>query len=144
MLSDEIKKRMIQAMKDKQDLEKQILRVALGEIQTVESRTGKKASDEEAAALVRKLVKSNEESLAASEDEEQKQRLARENEVLKDLLPKTMDEGEIVDALEPVAEAIRAAGNDGQATGLAMKHLKAAGAAVTGKDVAHAVRKMRS
>ena len=41
-------------------------------------------------------------------------------------------------------DAIRAAGNDGQATGIAMKTLKASGAAIDGKLVGDVVRKMRA
>jgi hypothetical protein len=38
---------------------------------------------------------------------------------------------------------VKAAGNDGQATGVAMKHLKSLGAEVNGKDVSAAVRQLR-
>jgi hypothetical protein len=50
---------------------------------------------------------------------------------------------EIVAALAQVSEAVKAATNDGQATGVAMKHLKSLGADVNGKDVSAAVRQMR-
>jgi hypothetical protein len=43
-----------------------------------------------------------------------------------------------------VKDDIVAAGNDGQATGVAMKLLKSKGAAVDGKTVSAAVRKMRA
>ena len=43
-----------------------------------------------------------------------------------------------------VSEAILAAGSDGQATGVAMKHLKSSGAVVDGKTVSTAVRTMRA
>ena len=46
-------------------------------------------------------------------------------------------------ALAPVVDALKAAGNDGQATGVAMKHLKSVGAVVTGKEVTAAVKKLR-
>jgi uncharacterized protein len=49
-----------------------------------------------------------------------------------------------VAALAPVADAIRAAGNDGQATGVAMKQLKSTGATVDGKTVAAAVKQLRA
>jgi len=39
---------------------------------------------------------------------------------------------------------VLAAKNDGQATGVAMKHLKSSGASVTGQDVAQAVKALRS
>ena len=58
-------------------------------------------------------------------------------------LPKSLGVAEIVAALAPVAEAVKAAGNDGQATGVAMKHLKTLGAVVNGKDVSAAVRQLR-
>ena len=41
MLKDEIKKRITAAMKEKRDAERDILRLAFGEIQTGEARSGK-------------------------------------------------------------------------------------------------------
>ena len=70
--------------------------------------------------------------------------LEEENTILAALLPKTLSPEEIATALEPVKDAILGAGNDGQATGIAMKHLKGSGAAVEGKDVSAAVRTMRA
>jgi uncharacterized protein YqeY len=92
---------------------------------------------------LRKLVKSNEESIAASEDEAQKATLRSEIEVLSSLLPQSLDQDEIGAALAPVLDAIKAAANDGQATGVAMKHLKSLGAVVNGKDVSDAVKRLR-
>ncbi|HMI88601.1 MAG TPA: GatB/YqeY domain-containing protein [Polyangiaceae bacterium] len=143
-LLDQIKARMFQAMKAGNAIEKEILKVAMGEITTDAARPGKKGDDAEAQAHLRKLVKSNEETLALSLDEAQKQTLRTEIEVLLSFLPKPLGVSEIVAALAPVAEAVKAAGNDGQATGVAMKHLKPLGVAVNGKDVSAAVRQMRS
>ncbi len=143
MLSEEIKKRMLQAMKAGRTLEKEILRVALGEIQTQEARANQALSDDEVAAVVRKLVKNNQETLGVSESAEQKAQLAEEITVLESLLPKALGVDEIVAALAAVADAVRAAGNDGQATGVAMKHLKSTGAVVTGKEVTAAVKQIR-
>lgn len=70
--------------------------------------------------------------------------LEREIAVLKSLLPQTLDVAAIVQALEPVRAAIRNAKNDGQATGLAMKHLKGQSLPVQGQDVSVAVRQIRS
>lgn len=142
MIVDEIKKRITQAMKDK-SADKEILRVALGEIQTAEARAAKAFGDEEALAIVKKLVKSNQETMAATVDEVRKGELAKENAVLETLLPKSLSVEEIAALLAPVADAIKAAGNDGQATGIAMKHLKTAGASVNGKDVGAAVKTLR-
>ena len=68
MLSEQIRKRMLEAMKAGRDVEKSVLRVALGEIQSSESRTGNTLDDEGAAAVLRKLVKSNTDTIAAGAD----------------------------------------------------------------------------
>ena len=134
---------MFQAMKAGNVVEKEILKVAIGEITTDAARPDKKGDDAEAQAILKKLVKSNEETIAVSQSEAQKQTLRDEIEVLLAFLPKTLGVPEIVAALAPVAEAVKAAGNDGQATGVAMKHLKSQGVEVNGKDVSAAVRQMR-
>ncbi len=144
MLADEIKKRMFSAMKAGNTVEKEILRVALGEITTVAARNEKPLTDEEVGAILRKLLKSNQETLASSESDEQKAALSQEISVLESMLPKTLGVDEIVAALAAVAADVKAAGNDGQATGVAMKHLKSSGASVNGKDVALAVKQLRS
>ena len=144
MLKDEMKRRMLEAMKARRTVEKDVLRVALGEVQTLESRGGEDVSDEAVGKILRKLIKSNEESLAASEDAAKRATLEEENAVLGSLLPQTLSPDQIVAALEPVKDAVLAAGNDGQATGVAMKHLKSEGASVEGKDVGAAVRSMRA
>jgi uncharacterized protein len=144
MLLDEIKARMFQAMKAGRVVEKEILRVAVGEITTEAAREGRKGDDDEARAIVRKLMKSNDESLASGPDAERRAILEEENRILAAFLPQSLDVDAIVAALAPVRDAIRSAGNDGQATGVAMKHLKASGASVGGKDVAEAVKRLRA
>lgn len=142
MLADEIKKRMLAALKAGRSVEKEVLRVVLGEIQTAEARDGS-ISDEQSQAIVRRLIKANEETAAVA-SAEQSQTLRDEIAVLRELLPQTLGVDAIVAALASVRDALRAAGNDGQATGVAMKHLKAQGALVDGKDVAAAVRQVRA
>jgi uncharacterized protein YqeY len=142
-LLDQIKARMFAAMKSGNVTEREILKVAMGEITTDAARVGRKGDDEEAMGLLKKLVKSNEESIEASQDEAQKAQLRAEIEVLNTFLPKSLGLPEILAALAPVAEAIKTAGNDGQATGVAMKHLKSLAAVVNGKDVSAAVRQLR-
>jgi uncharacterized protein YqeY len=143
MLVEEIKRRITAAMKAGNTIEKDILRLAYGEVQTAEAR-GTTVTDEGVAAIVRKLIKSNEETLTATVDAEQKRILTEENAVLVSLLPKSLGVADIVEALAPVRDAIKAAGNDGQATGAAMKHLKASSAVVNGKDVTEAVKLIRA
>lgn len=144
MLKDEIRRQMLDAMRSKDDVAKGILRVALGEVQTAESRSGEDLADAAVEGLLRKLLKSNEETLEATTDDEVRLRLQRENEILRAVLPATLGEDDIIAALAPVLDQVRSAASDGQATGVAMKHLKEGGAAVTGKEVSAAVRKIRS
>jgi len=142
-LLDQIKARMFAAMKSGNVTEREILKVAMGEITTDAARAGRKGDDDEAMGLLKKLVKSNEESIEASQDEAQKAQLRAEIAVLNTFLPKSLGVPEIVAELAPVADAVKAAGNDGQATGVAMKHLKSISAEVNGKDVSAAVRQLR-
>jgi uncharacterized protein len=144
MLLDEIKARMFKAMKEGRIIEKEILRVAVGEITTNAARAGATGSDEESQAILRKLIKSNQETLAIVEDAAQRADLELENRTLAELLPQSLSVEEIVVALATVKDAIVAAGNVGQATGIAMKQLKSAGAVVGGKDVAAAVQLLRN
>ncbi len=144
MLRDDIKTRMVEAMKAKRTVEKEILRVALGELQTAESRTGEDLTDDQAIKILKKLIKSNEESIEAVTDDEKRARLVEETAILNELVPQAMDAAAIHAALADVADKIKAVGGDGPATGIAMKHLKSIGATVEGKDVMAAVREIRS
>ncbi|MBK6528228.1 MAG: GatB/YqeY domain-containing protein [Deltaproteobacteria bacterium] len=144
MLLDEIKRQMMAAMKAHDTVRKEILRVALGELSMAAERAGGTLADEPVQGILRKLVKSNQDTLALTVDPAQQETLRKEIAVLEELLPKTLDADGIVALLEPVRDAIRAAANDGQATGVAMKHLKTTGAAVQGKDVGDAVRRIRA
>ncbi|MEM9020829.1 MAG: GatB/YqeY domain-containing protein [Planctomycetota bacterium] len=143
MIAD-IRAQMLQAMRDKDLPRRDILRVLLGDLETAETRKGSAISDEECLQIVRKLVKSNDETLATNPDQATRDKLTGENKILAELLPKTLSVEDIVGALGDHADAIRAAGNDGQATGIAMRQLKQSGASVQGKDVSEAVRIIRS
>ncbi|HZO13980.1 MAG TPA: GatB/YqeY domain-containing protein [Polyangiaceae bacterium] len=144
MLKDEMRGRLKTAMKAGDTVEKEILRVALGEVQTEEARAGKDLDDAAVEKILRKLMKSNRETLDVTQDAAAKATLAQENAVIESLLPKTLGEEEIIAALADTRDAIAAAGNDGQATGIAMKALKSKALAVDGRTVSAAVRKIRS
>jgi uncharacterized protein YqeY len=143
MLIDQIKARMFKAIKAGATVEKEILRVAMGEITTEAARPGRLGSDEETQAILRKLVKSNEETLGSTPEAEKRAVLEQEIQILSEFLPKSLNAEEITAALAPVAAQIKAAGNDGQATGIAMKQLKSCGAIVNGKDVAAVIKELR-
>ena len=144
MLVEEIKKRVTAAVKQGDSTTRDVLRLALGEIQTAEARKNAPLSEEDAAAALRKLIKSNEETLAAlPAGDERVATLEQEVTVLVSFLPAQLTIAQIVEALAEQAAAIKAVGNDGQATGIAMKHLKASGASVNGADVTAAVKQIR-
>ena len=108
-LAAEIKKAMFAAMKAKNNVEKEIFRVALGEIDTAISRADdEQISDAEIQGILRKLIKSNREAHDATSDEVTKAQLEKENEALARFLPKTLTVEEILANLSEVAGAIKA------------------------------------
>jgi uncharacterized protein YqeY len=143
-----LKAKLTEARKGGHAMELGTLQVILGDASMIEARTGKKASDDEIEKIVRKLVVGNTETVellkqkGMGENPDVVRRLA-ENVFLTTLLPQTLSVEEIKAALAPVVEAIRAAKSDGQATGVAMKHLKANNLKVQGDDVSAAIRQLR-
>lgn len=143
MLVDEIKKRMFAAMKAGNTVEKEILRVCLGEITTAEVRAEATFGDDEVRAVLRKLVKSNREALESATEASTRAELEQELGVLESLLPRALSVDELVETLAPVAPALRGAAGPGPAMGIAMKHLKPLGLTVDSKDVAAAIGRIR-
>ncbi len=163
VLIDDIKARMTRAMRERDEVAKNVLGVALGEIQTAEARANRPLADDEAAAIVRKLVKSNEETLSLGGShggssgssgssgsagtpaggDARASALEHEIQVLSALLPAALTPAQIERALAPVADAVRSAKSDGQAMGVAMKHLKATGASVEAAAVQQALKSLR-
>lgn len=144
-LVDAIRQRITTAMKEHDELTRDILRLALGEIQTLEAREGS-VTEEGAQKTLRKLIASNEETLALTKDPQAAEKLRKENVILDSMLPKMWSVDDIVKFISSDAaalEAVKSAGNDGQATGVAMKSLKAAAAPINGKDVTSAVKVIR-
>lgn len=143
MLTDELRKRALEAFKARDAVATTIYRLALSEVQTLEARLGREPTADEALAQVRKLVKSNEETLGVTTDAETRAVLTRETELLRDLLPQGPSLADVATALAVVQDGIKAAPNDGAATGVAMKHLKSVSLTADGKTVAAAVKTIR-
>ena len=99
MLVDDIKGMVKTAMKSGDTVVKDILRLALGEIQTAEARKQAPVTEEEAVAALRKLIKSNEETMSLTTDDAQKATLKKEIDTLASLLPQQMSIDDIVAAL---------------------------------------------
>jgi len=143
-LKDEIKQRMFAAMKAQRTVEKEILRVATGEITMAIARAESGTiSEEDVQAILKKLVKSNREALAAGPDAARQATLEEEIAIVESLLPQRLTVAQIVGLLGSVAPQIKAAAGPGPAMGLAMKTLKAAGAEVDAKDVTAAITELR-
>ena len=143
MLMDQLKDRIKSAMKAGNTLERDVLKVALGDLQLQATRQGSDLSDEDVQKGLRKVIKGNREMIAAVTDPAVLERMNQEIQVLETLLPTSLDQAQIRVALDALAEPIRAAGNAGQATGIAMKHLKSQGLAVEGRDVQAVVEQIR-
>ncbi len=145
---DTLKARLTEYRKKGAAVEMGALQVVLGDASTLEARSGKRPTDEEVEKLIRKTLLGNQETLAILEQKglaagDNHAKLKAENAVLQSLLPQTLSVDEIVGQLAEVADAVRAAKNDGQATGVAMKHLKGKGLRVLGEDVTQAVKRLR-
>lgn len=138
-LAADLKTAMFAAMKAKNVVEKEILRVALGEI----TKTGDEIGDSEVQAILKKLIKSNREAQSVIDDQEKKAQLEQEIGILQAYLPQSLDAGQIVAALSEVADSIKQAPGQGPAMGIAMKVLKQAGAVTEAGDVAKAVTQIR-
>lgn len=143
MLIDELKKRMVTAMKAHKTVEKELLRTALGEITMKAHTQGVEASDALVLEVLRKLAKSTEQTMAVA-PAEQKEQLAQELAMLAELLPQAASVDSVRAALEAVSDAIVGAKSDGAATGVAMKHLKSLGLEADGKIVGQAVAALRA
>jgi uncharacterized protein YqeY len=144
-LAAEIKKAMFAAMKAKNDVEKEIFRVALGEIDTALSRSdSEQLSDAEVQSILKKLIKSNREAHDATSDEATRAKLLQENAAIERFLPKALSVPQIVQLLESVKAQIQAAPSAGPAMGIAMKVLKTSGAEVNAADVTRAIEQLRA
>jgi uncharacterized protein YqeY len=155
-LVKKIKEQITAALKAKDDVTKNVLRTVLGEVGSIEmsaNQAGKPISDEQVCKVIRKVQQANTETLQhlrasvegkplLTEPTAQAALLEKENQILESFLPKLLTLDEIKAKLSGLAE-IKEAKNAGQAVGLAMKHLKAAGDAVDGNDVKKAVEELR-
>lgn len=125
--------------------EKNILKVVLGDIQL--KAAGGTITDEAGHAIVKKLVKGNEETLGHLKAEDaRRHQYIEENAILATLLPAYLTAEQVTAELTSagLVEQVKSAKNEGQATGVAMKHLKGKGLAVEGDEVKKAVTAMRS
>ena len=131
-------------MKSGRTVERDILRLILGEVQTLEAKSGKKIPEEKIESIIRKVIQSNEETISFSPSE----KLEEENKILSSFLPKTLTQDEIeaffLNSSNAEYELIQSVKSEGQAIGLAIKTLKSNQLKVLGDDVKIVVEKIRN
>ena len=151
-ISEKIKERIILAMKAKNEIEKNILRVALGDIQSFSSKNGSIAEENE-IKIISSIIQKNKETMDLLHDKSNEntltenlkekaivEKLSAENVILKDLLPEFMTEREILDFILSMKDKIENIKNVGQVIGLVIKSLKAENKVFNGSLVSSLVK----
>lgn len=122
MLENLIRKSLIEVSKNRNTLAKNILSLALGEIQTSEAR-GKTLSEKDKEDIIAKLVKSNSQTANQLQDGDQRKiDLLLENSILAEFLPKTLSEQDTLNLIDSIE--LDKCKTSGQAIGLVMKKAK--------------------
>ena len=139
-LKETIRKQITEATKQRADVKKNILKVVLGEIDTLESRQGKQFADEDCCRVIKKTLQGVEEMLGYKPGDP---KFELEKTTLQALLPQEMSMHDLKISLTAKTEEIRAAKSDGQATGIAMKFFKENNIPVDGNVVKKVVSEIR-
>lgn len=145
-LVQQIKSQLVQAMKSQNEVEKNILRVVLGEISVVENYASQNGpiTEEQIHKIIRKIMLSNAETISyLPENEDRRLKLIQENKILESFLPNQLSISEIRQKLQTISEEIKAA-KGGAAVGIAIQYFKQQGISVSGKDVRVVVEEMQS
>ena len=141
-LKQKLRDNVAASIKQGNALERNLLRTVIGEVQRKEAKV--ELTDEQVVAVIKKMRASNLETMeklgAGTVGAE---RLAEENVILEDYIPKTMSVEQIAEALREICTKLVGAPNDGPATGMAVGFLKKQGLTAEGKDVVQVVKKMR-
>ena len=96
MLQEKIKAGIKTALKEKKDVQKNILRVALGQIQALEAK--QEVKEEHIENILRKIAAANDETMAALKSQgrtDSVNKLLEENEILQSFLPTAWTQEEI-------------------------------------------------
>lgn len=126
-----LREKLVQAMRDKDNAKKDILRLAIGQIEATEAKLPVNSTAEKlltnSISVIKKIVEENNKTIGFQKDEEVKKKLTWENEYLTQFLPVTMEKSAVESLLKPLSEELKTM-KEGQAMGLAMKTLKPHGA----------------
>ncbi|HEX4606777.1 MAG TPA: GatB/YqeY domain-containing protein [Urbifossiella sp.] len=144
-LHDDLKTRVTAAVKAGDVRTRDTLRTVIGEAQMEALRRKSEITDEVVLGVVKKGVAGLKETIPlAKKDGRDTAHQEAELVLLESLLPKAWDRNAVEAALASVREELRAAKNDGQAMGVAMKVLKAQGAVTNPDDVKAVVAALRA
>lgn len=144
-LHDDLKARVTAAVKAGDAATRDTLRTVIGEAQMEALRRKADVTDDVVLGVVRKGVAGLRETIPlAKKDGRDTTAQEAELAMLEALLPKAWDREAVAAALAAVRDEVRAAKNDGQAMGVAMKALKAVGAVTAPDDVKAVVAALRA
>ena len=149
MFVDTLKAKILAATKARNEVERDVLKLVLGEAQTIEGsknrKGGKPLLDEEYYAIMQSMVDNNAITLGYSNNLEFTEVLEEEIKILRKLIPVRLTQDQIESYLfqSSKIDAIKSFKNDGQAIGLVMKDLKEANLYVSGDDVKAVVVRIR-
>lgn len=144
-LIEQMRAEFTAAMKSGDALRRDTLRTVVGEAEAVAIRQNKPVTDEMVFGVIRKTIEGNVESLAhLPKTDPRHDKLTQESFILTAYLPVVLTLDQVLVELVGVAADITAAKSDGQATGVAMKALKAKQLAVDGNTVTQAVKQIRT
>ena len=146
MLIEKIKEEIKSSTLSKDEIKKNILKVALGEINTLQSRSPS-STDDQFIKLLEKLVNSNKETISFAQDVSVKSKLEQEITILSSFIPKKISVDDLLFILEKnsvLVENIKSAKSDGQAMGQVIKYLKNININFNNSDVTEAIKKIKS
>jgi uncharacterized protein YqeY len=140
MLEKLIRIKVLSAINKGDNLEKNVLRFALGELERETSL--KNLTEEDKQKIIKRLIKSNENTLKLTESEDDKYILKEEIDIFKSILPKELDKKDIevfVKKCLDVGSLTLDYDNVGKSVGIVMKTFKKSNIAVDGKLVKEVV-----
>lgn len=151
MIIDKLKNEIKNAMKAKDNVRRDILRLLVSDTEAMAVRQKKEATDDLTINTAKKIIAGIDETLKVSKDADRSKKLEEEKKILEEYMPKMWSLHEIESFIywqsnkkgNDLFERITKAPNDGAAMGIAMKALKKGSANVDGKDVKKIVSQIR-
>lgn len=137
-LLNTIRDALTEAINNKAESRKSILKVLMSDIQRLHGEV----TDKQIVTIIKKMIENNNETMKHMEDETKKSLLMAENLVLGEFMPKMASKETIMAELIKIKDAM-ALQPDGVAMNIAMTHLKNLNINVDGKLVKQCVDEVR-